>query len=75
MNKKSQTCDYEKYLIDALDGTLLPFDQETVDEHLKRCASCSALYHESEKIHALLMNRHRPDPPKEVLSQYRVVLN
>ncbi len=74
MNKQSRNCEYEKYLIDALDGVLPKAQQNVLNEHLKTCDSCAQLYQESEKLHALFLNHQRPEPPKEVLNRYQVSL-
>lgn len=74
MNKQSRKCEYEKYLIDALDGVLPKAQQNALKEHIHTCESCTKLYQESEKLHALLLNHQRPEPPKEVLIRYQVSL-
>jgi hypothetical protein len=74
MNKQGLNCEYEKYLIDALDGVLPESKQDALNEHLKTCASCSEIYQEAEKVHAVLLNRQRPQPAKEVLDRYHAAL-
>lgn len=67
-------CDYEKNLIDVLDGSLSDAEMADFQKHLQTCGPCNAVYDDLFDVHKMLMRRVRPLPPRELQIKYEAAL-
>jgi len=70
-----EKCRFEKYLVDYLNNEIPAAAHLEMKQHLKDCQICSKQIQEIETIHFMLLERKRPEPSSDLVSQYDQELN
>jgi len=66
-----QKCDFEKYLIEYINGDLTKSKYSELTEHLTHCSICSDQLDNFEPFHVMLLKRQRPNPPERIQKRYQ----
>ncbi len=67
-------CNFQNNLIEYIEGSMDSKTKDEIKKHLPECPACSQQLAGLQKVHQLLQNRQRPEPPLELLYHYQTYL-